>query len=229
MNTDTDLAARLAAVEKENAGLRARISELETALPVKQKLAQAPVVNEERPLQTFDLSEKFVMPGESDLRRLFDLSCARFPKLAEAGKKQHWSDEELFPRFISAFRFVGDLRRTEQTDKRHAILWWIDQGKNWLAARQISPALVRGPDFLLASIAHNDVPFTPANEQGQQWEVGLDLYNGIRAAASWREAISGRLRLPTPPRQPTWDTRCPPSALVGQIRQIEEGSVSGSS
>jgi hypothetical protein len=179
-DTHADFAARLAAVEKENAGLRARISELETALPIKQILAHAPVATEERrPFHTFDLSEKFVLPGESDLRRLFDLTYARFSKLVAAGEKQHWSDDELFPRFISAFRFVGDLRRTEQTDKRHAISLWIDRGKNWLAARQISPALLRGPDFLLACIAHNDV----------------------------RETISGLLRSPTPPRPPTWDTR----------------------
>jgi hypothetical protein len=207
-DTHADFAARLAAVEKENAGLRARISELETALPIKQILAHAPVATEEhRPFQTFDLSEKFVMPGESDLRRLFDLTCARFPKLVAAGEKQHWSDDELFPRFISAFRFVGDLRRTEETDTRHALPWWLDQGKSWLTARQILPAALRGPDFLLGCIAHNDVSFTPANEQGQMWEVGVDMYNGRRASDAWRETISGRLRTPTPPRQPTWDTR----------------------
>jgi hypothetical protein len=204
---EADFAARLAAVEKENAGLRARISELETALPIKQILAHAPVVKEERrPFQTFDLSEKFVMPSDSDLRRLYDLTRARFPKQAAAGEPQHWNDDQLFPRFVSAFRFVGDLRRTEQTDKQHAISWWLDQGKNWLTARQISPSTLRGPDFLLACIAHNDVAFIPANEQGQMWEVGVDMYNGKRPSGAWREALAGRIRASTPPRPvPAWD------------------------
>lgn len=204
---EADFVARLAAVEKENAGLRARISELETAMPIKRILAHAPVATEERrPLQTFDLSEKFVMPGEFDLRRLLDLTSGRFPKLAAAGQKHHWSDDELFPRFVSAFRFVGDLRRTIEPNKRFAISWWIDQAKEWLAVRQISPAALRGSDFLLACIAHNDVPFTPSTERGQQWEVGVQLYGGGRRATdAWRGSIVGKLLAPTPPREPSWE------------------------
>jgi hypothetical protein len=206
MKEENVIEARLTSIEQENLALRARIAELE-AVRVKQKPAQTRAATEQRPLLTFDLSEKFVMPGESDLGRLFDLTCARLPKLSAAGARQHWNDEELFPRFVAAFRFVGDLRRTEQTDKQHSISWWLDQGKDWLAARQISPSRLLGPDFLLAVVAHNDVPYTSGDVKiGQLWEVGLDLYNGKRPSGAWREALAGRVRAPTPPRPvPAWD------------------------
>ena len=100
-------------------------------------------------------------------------------------------------------------RRQELRDPRHHIRWNFDavQGGTREPADAAAETLPQVDAVLRAAVTSQDVPGVVAMAAT---ETGL-VYEGAFGSI---ENLSDL---------------CPPSALVGQIRQIEEGSVSGSS
>jgi hypothetical protein len=58
------------------------------------------------------------------------------------------------------------------------------------------------PDFLVATLAHGDIPYTPGDEnRGVVWTVGVTPFGGAKATDAWRRVLDGQLMAPVAPER----------------------------
>jgi len=139
------------------------------------------------------------MPTESEHQKILQVVFRYFPKF-EPNSTGRWgpSDAEQFFRdYLAAFEAVSHFRRlTGETNKKYAIGWWTDHVCKWQSARGNSLGSLPGPAFLTAVLAAGDILYTPANEWGEVWTVGLDPYIGRPSTEAWRNVVQGKLLAP---------------------------------
>jgi hypothetical protein len=193
MNTEQ----RIAALEAELAALKAG------------KTSPAPPVNpvdDQSGVRITQIVEpaSFVRPTNKELRQLYDIVIAKYPRLAPR-LSARWEDDERrehFDGFVWAFERLGFVGRTAVPDTRRYVGHWIEETKDWLKQHRPAHKGNVGGGFLVATIAHGDICFTPGDEnRGVVWEVGVTPYGGAKATDAWRKVLDGQLMAPVAPER----------------------------
>jgi hypothetical protein len=159
------------------------------------KSRQAREVTEPRVYYPPDLNPSFVMPGESELRRLFQIVTAAYPELAPRRR----DPDEAFQYFGHAFFRIGHLGRDDKLNGKYALTWWTDDATWWLKEPRVNLVRLTVVDFVCAVIAHNDVDYLPLDRFPYDCSAfGLRRDRlGRPATDAWRNVLSsGSVRLP---------------------------------
>ncbi len=193
----------------ENAALVARVSALEarerdrTASVERSAPLGGVVAPVRRELQITYLPPdpgQFVMPTEEELRQLLPIVLDQHPELRpNLGRHSLSGDPEAdyFAEFCAAFRRIGFLGRLDAPNRKFYLDHWIDEASEWLRLQRM-PADMSAAPYLAAVMAHGDVCFTPADNTGHVWEVGLAPWGGRPAGVAWRDVLAtGKLLAPT--------------------------------
>jgi hypothetical protein len=122
-----DTNARLAALERENAELRERLSRLENPPP-----KVAPPRREEDRVRILNLMPGISanMPDEDESRALLKIVHARHPRLKCKYDRFLTPDDE-HESFRAALAYVFSLTKTEKPTTAYSHSWWISEAKQW--------------------------------------------------------------------------------------------------
>jgi hypothetical protein len=220
-----DLEAEIAALAKENEALTQelvamRAERAPAAPPAKPKMAESQGTRVLYPPPESTL----VMPDDIELHRLMAIPLAVYQNL---GPKFELSFEQrrtvrnhpqladetvpdvaainasFFREFKLSFIAIGSMRRTDQPDRAHYVGFHSAAAQSWLRSHNLFADISNGA-FILAALAHGDVPYTSDELAGQLWELGLSAYVGGVARAAWKQVLAhGKLRQesPVPPHR----------------------------
>ena len=185
---------RIAALERENADLKARLEALQLLLsgnkptPPRRVAPQVQITN---PLP------RVMLPNDEQCRQLCDIVLQRYPSL----RPRRGEEEEFAAEFRAAIRFVEHHGRRAQLDRDRGIGWWIDTARDWLSQHG-GNSLIGGNAFIAAIVATGDVQHSDPREPG--FVIGLQHTGGGReTSAQWHTVLStGRLLDPVPPERP---------------------------
>ena len=178
--------------------LKARVAALETKLAPKEAPAVAarPIENEGPRITTVIEVSRIKMPGQLERKRIREIVCDLYPKLRPADL----DDSRFAWEFDTAFDRIACLGRTDETNRKYPLSWWIDEAMEWARLRNRTGDL-RGAAFLVAVIGAGDVKFMQSDNNGNVWELGLSPYSGGRPATeAWRKVLKGELLAPVPGR-----------------------------
>ena len=186
---------RIAALERENADLKARVEALQLLLPGNKPAPQRRV---EPQVRVTNPLPRVALPNEEQCRQLCEIVFQRYPSL----RPRRGEEEEFAAEFRAAIRFVEHHGRRAQLDRDRGIGWWIDTARDWLSQHGGGNSLVGGNAFVAAVIAAGDVPHRDPLEPG--FAIGLQhTGGGIEASARWHTVLTtGRLLDPVPPERP---------------------------
>ena len=85
----------------------------------------------------FPEQTRFVRPNARELRQLYGVVLAKYPKLGPLKSITHsWAsvgEAEHYAGFASAFERLGFIGRTAQPDKRYYLGHWLSDCRDWLA------------------------------------------------------------------------------------------------
>jgi hypothetical protein len=161
------------------------------------KSRQAREVTEPRVHYPPDLNRSFVMPGESELRRLYQIVTAAYPVLTPRQR----NPGEAFRYFEYAFFRIGHLGRDGKLNDKHALTWWADDATWWLKEQRVNLVHLTVVDFVCAVVAHNDIAYLPLDRFPHDcsgFALRLDR-TGRPATDAWRGVLASRsVRLPVP-------------------------------
>ncbi len=168
-------AEEIAALNSQIAELQSRLTTLE-AQQSRRALSQAEARDEGvRITQVIDTG-RFVMPSDEELRSLYETVLVHFPQLRPLPDNDRFGeddDPDVFRDFTEAFEYIGNVERTKRPNSRYALSFFVDGCNQSLAARQ-KRRLYKVDAFLMAVLAHGDIPYTPADlRNGVVWEIGL--------------------------------------------------------
>jgi hypothetical protein len=182
--------------------LKTRVAALETKTglvkPAAQDVAPAKFVERGVSITHHLESCPIALPTEAEHRTILQVVFRHFPKF-EPNSTGRWASaaDEFFRDYLAAFEAVSHFRRlTGETNKKYAIGWWTDHVCKWQSARGNSLGSLPGPAFLAAVLGAGDILYTPANEWGEVWTVGLDPYIGRPSTEAWRNVVQGKLLAP---------------------------------
>jgi hypothetical protein len=130
-------------------------------------------------------------PDADQLRRLKTIVWATHPWLEPVSESE----------FARGFLSVGFMFRLAEPSNKLYFSSHVDFANNFLASNSMQE--IGGAAFLGACLAHGDIQWRrhdPAT--GQQLEVGLDRYSGLKCRPVWRSILSGEANLLSslPPR-----------------------------
>jgi hypothetical protein len=142
-------------------------------------------------------AERFSLPDDADMRKLCDVANRRLPAL---GVRPGADEEEFFRSFCAAFRYLGNVGRAAEINKKLGHSWWAGACGRWLVDHGIRVS-VNGPAFIAAVVAHGDIGYVVADPAvGAVWEFALESYGGRPASDAWRKVLRGEF---LKPRQPS--------------------------
>jgi hypothetical protein len=191
-------------VDQRIAALEAEISALKAG-----KVAQvAPVsVPDETGVRITLIEEpsSFLRPTLSELRRLYDIVCSKFPQFKPRSSASRFADqeaEEYFSGFEWCFERLGFIGRSATPDVKHYCSFWSAECGDWLRKFRPNHRGNIGAGFLAAAVAHNDIPYIVGNEQqGVVWSIGLTAHGGRMPTDAWRKVLTGQLLPATAPER----------------------------
>ena len=181
MSTTDVIEKRVAALERENRDLRAR---LEALAPTKvTPLPLSPVRIVSPPLA------RIALPTEDEFRRLLEVVLTRYPILKPRDTQGFEAE------FRWAFQFLQHTGRREKLNRDHGLLFWIDTAAAWLREHKIAPSVlgIGGTAFVAAAIASGDILYTSPDEFPHISFGLVPFGGGIPAKDYWRRALSGTL------------------------------------
>jgi hypothetical protein len=185
---------RLAALELELAALKKAAGNDPRAAFVADQHEQGPRVTELLEERTTDL------PNLKEMQRLYAAVKHKSP-WPQALNGRH-DENRPFRAFSSCFRWLQNIGRLEQPNKKVSLAYWCDACRLWLRARNCVGSDVDANALILAVYAAGDVPYLlPDDRLGNVWELGLAQYGGKPAsAAAWRRVMQvGSTMPPAPP------------------------------
>jgi hypothetical protein len=113
--------------------------------------------------------------------------------------RQGADEEEFFRSFCAAFRYLGNVGRAAEINKKLSHSWWVGACGRWLDDHGVR-VVVSGPAFIAAVVAMGDIGYVPADPSlGVVWEFALESYGGRPAGDAWRKALRGELMSPWKP------------------------------
>jgi hypothetical protein len=146
----------------------------------------------------------FVRPTEKELRKLYDIVLAKYPQLVPR-LSARWADDERrehFDGFVWSFERLGYVGRTSAPDTRRYVNHWVEEAKDWLRLHRPAHSGNIGAGFLIATIAHGDICFTPGDEnRGVVWTIGVTPFGGAKATDAWLRVLDGQLMAPVAPER----------------------------
>jgi hypothetical protein len=229
--TIRDLEAEIEKLVAENKALEAQLASLNGA---EEEPAKPPRALESQGTRVFYPPQEttLVMPDDIELRRLMAIALAAYPGL---GPKHELSFEQLralrnhpqlaeqivpdvaainaayFREFKYSFISIGSMKRMGEPDRRHYLNFHAEAARSWLKSHNLFADLTSGA-FLVAALAHGDVPFTDGTVAGSTWELGLSVYVGAVARVAWKQVLAhGKLRSAAPVPA---NRRLPPASPV---------------
>ncbi len=143
-----------------------------------------------------DRNPSFVMPSDDELRRLYEIVIARYPRLAARSEQA----EEALDGFRRAFLRIAHLGR-DKLNSKYMLTSWVDDAKAWMRDHEVYPSFLTGRDFVCAVLAHGDVDYVPLDRFPYDCSAfGLRRDStGRPASDGWRSVLNtGRLRAPVP-------------------------------
>lgn len=202
--------SRIAALEAELAALKAGQPARVTPPPV--------MVKDEGPrIVLIEERSSFVRPTLSELHKLYDVVCNKFPQFRPRSSGSRFEDQEeqeYFSGFEWSFERLGFIGRSAAPDTKRYVSYWVSECQDWLRQFRPSHRGNIGAGFLAAVVAHGDVPYIVGNErEGTVWSVGLTTFGGRHASDAWRKVLGGQLLAPTPP-QPRFAAPSPAQVLI---------------
>jgi hypothetical protein len=207
---------RLAALEAENANLRARLEALEG----RKRPAPKPAPVEERGVTVSypRPPSTLIMPSDNELRQLEAIVLKAFPSLApkiELNFQQRFTvrnypaiadqiqpdaeaiNADYFRQFTSAFVAIGAMRLRDEPARKYFVGHWTEAAQTWLRCRNVFADITTNA-LIAAALAHG-VSYTDGTIDGSLWEFGLDLYTGRAVLDGWRRVLaSGKIPQATP-------------------------------
>jgi hypothetical protein len=199
----SEIAALRAEVEK----LTTKVAALELRLPAPPKPVESELqiigqTYENRPLRA---KPGFIMPTDSELRKLCSLVRKRWPELntlqgligpndpidAElADFKGDIRVGEYLRQMRLSFIALTYFKRTPAPDMRRYVTHWLEEAQIVLADMGKRGEDLRFAPFVCAAIMHGDIPYTPLSLDGEPLSLGLSKYEGIDAKDAWRRVVS---------------------------------------
>jgi hypothetical protein len=185
-----DVETRVAALEAENAKLKARLEALQVLLsptkPTPPRQAQVKI--------TTPPPAKITLPTEDEFRRLLHVVLDRYPVL-----KPREDPAAYAAQFRSAFIRLAHCGRRDKPDNQRGLAFWLDDCQEWCRCHQINPNSISGGAYTAAVIAHADVPFV-IEDWPHDTAFALQFGGGGADPKNWwRRALAGTLLDPTPP------------------------------
>jgi hypothetical protein len=194
-----DIEQRLAALETENASLRARLKEIEDHGIRKSAIPVPPVAERQVTITTPAPVSSFRMPTPAEMKQLLAAVGRYFPSLLSVDNAAFTGDEadrrdQYFRQFAASFEMVGNLKRTDRPDGRVYISFHVDVVERLLMSFGRPRMTIRTTPFLASCLAHFDIAVCGINRahEGITPEVGLSECSGRPATDAWREIIAGK-------------------------------------
>jgi hypothetical protein len=176
---------RVAALERENAALKARLD------------AKAPAPLPPSPVRITHPVAKVTLPTEDEYRRLLQTVLDRYPIL-----RPRADTPDYFAQFKAAFIRLSHCGRRDKVDNQRGLGFWIDDCQEFCRRHQINPSSIGGGAFTSAVIAHADIKFV-IEDWPHDFVCSLQFGGGgIECRGWWRRALSGTLLSPEPPLHP---------------------------
>ena len=165
----------------------------------------------------------FEAPTERQFKQLMSIVCAAHPPTRKFADETEDADRELW----HAFAAIGYLWRLDAPDTSRYFQSHVDDVNSVLKSRWMARQ-VDGRAVMAAIIAHNDIPYRPADRKvGQPLEVALDPHAGFKCSNAWRAVLQGApIRSPLPPREIFRQSAAPSPIRVfqenrfGQFQQV---------
>jgi hypothetical protein len=199
-----DIEGRIAALERENADLKAQLGALQVLLPT----IKPPPRRDEPSVKITHPVRQVEVPTDDECRRLCEIIWQRYPTL----RPSRGEEKEFAAGFKAAFRFVQHHGRRAEPDRQRALGWWVDTARDWISQNCSGGFPISGSCFVVAIIAAGDVPYSDPGEPG--FVVGLQWGGGgIPERGWWKRALGGALLDPVPSPYPT---KTPSPARVRQ-------------
>jgi hypothetical protein len=200
---------RLAALEAQAAALNAEIAALRATQP-----APPPRPPRDDGVRVTELLTECTagMPTPKELQLLYGavMHLAPWP-LADK-----YDERKPFRGFCSAFRWLSNKGRTDVPNSKYALSFWLDNCRSWLRARDAMANDVNAGALILATYAHGDVKYCPANAAlGCVWELALAEYAGKPASPdSWKRILREGASAVLPPSAPARRIEAPSPVRV---------------
>jgi hypothetical protein len=137
--------ARISALERENAALRAEIERL------RPPPARAAAPHPDGHTTVAYMKNAVVLPTAEELRRLEEIVYRAYPKLKAGGDSNS---------FRAAFHRLTYTRRAERLDAKRSLDFWVYQCEDWLKAQGYYPTRPATQSFVPACVAMGDILFT---------------------------------------------------------------------
>lgn len=193
----TNLEQRVIELERQVA----QLTELHQAELAVKAVAPRPRAIDDRGVRITYLAEPnaFQMPGEDDLKTLYEIVLNRCPYLCPSKQTRPFiddNDRDGFKDFCNSFLRLGNLGRADKPNQKLALSWWLQECGDWLSPRSL-PKISKADAFLAAVIAHGDIPYVAPANDGSTWEFALEPYSrGRRATDGWRKVLGGEILTP---------------------------------
>ncbi len=150
----------------------------------------------------------FVMADDGELRRLREMVVTSYPQFGSRVP----TTSETHLAFRNAFVALGHIGRTSEIVTRDArsIGWWAGHCEEFLQQSGYDNYDVGSAPFLMAVIAHGDIPHSPPARFPHDQFFGLTIGTGIRATDKWRGVLeTGEVLPPVPLTRPTQNYPAP--------------------
>lgn len=200
MKNEEAILARLDTLEAEVAALKvnAGVAEVEPAAP---DVAPVKYVEPKVSITYPKAQPDIAMPTEPELWRILRVVLNTY-QLRRPNLNPRYEEEDMagfFREFSAAFAGISLLRRIEEIDHKHTLMWWANEAMRQLG--NTAPQDINSAAFLAATIGAGDIKFTLTDSYGNVSAVGLARSGGRPATeAGWRRVLNGQLLLPVPGR-----------------------------
>lgn len=190
------------AVEQQAAAITAEIA----AIKAGNKPVPPPPIDDRAGVHITQIVEpsSFVRPTEKELRCLYDIVLAKYPRLGPrlSSRSADQEKEEYFDGFIWSFERLGYIGRLGAPDTRRYVNHWVEETKDWLRLHRPAHRGNIGAGFLAAVLAHGDIAYTVGDEnRGVVWSIGVTPYGGKQATDAWKRVLDGKLLTPVAPER----------------------------
>jgi hypothetical protein len=165
------------------------------------------------------------MPTDAELRQLFGVVYAKYPRLDPRKERDHNADRHARATRLT-FWAVGQLGRLPEPEAKNvkSLTWWADYCTDILRGERLDHDVTPGM-FAAAALAHGDVPHTITARWPFDVSFGLTYQHaGTPAGAAWRRVVlTGALR-PASDLPPLGENQAQPGWRNGQL-QIDPNNV----